>query len=86
MSQTAPFPQELPPCQHHPDRLCPGECQYVLARDQCIHDSPAAAAWRWVVRRIGGIYEIGKLSLVIHDRGVNLSWVDGLVERWRVGR
>jgi hypothetical protein len=30
--------QELPPCPRHPDKLCPGECQYILGRDECIID------------------------------------------------
>lgn len=30
--------QELPECWCHPDKLCPGECQYILARGLCAHD------------------------------------------------
>jgi hypothetical protein len=30
--------QALPPCPSHPDKLCPGECQYVLSAAACIHD------------------------------------------------
>lgn len=30
--------QELPPCPWHPGKLCPGECQYILARDKCWAD------------------------------------------------
>jgi len=33
-----PSQQDLPICYRHPDKLCPGECQYVLPSDQCIHD------------------------------------------------
>lgn len=27
--------QELPDCWRHPDKKCPGECQYVLPSDVC---------------------------------------------------
>lgn len=30
--------QELPPCWRHPDKECPGECQYILAASACFHD------------------------------------------------
>lgn len=33
-----PIPQELPQCHRHTDKKCPGECQYVLRHDQCIHE------------------------------------------------
>jgi hypothetical protein len=42
--------------------------------------------WRWLSNRFGGVHDFGRLSLVIHDHGVNLSWVSGMVERWRIGR
>jgi hypothetical protein len=33
-----PRPQELSPCHRHPDKLCPGECQYILPANACFHD------------------------------------------------
>jgi len=42
--------------------------------------------WRWLSNHFGGVHEFGRLWLVIHDHGVNLSWVSGRVERWRIGR
>jgi len=30
--------QALPPCPSYPDKLCPGECQYILSAAACIHD------------------------------------------------
>ncbi|MGD0109124.1 MAG: hypothetical protein ABSC06_34580 [Rhodopila sp.] len=31
-------PQPLPPCPTYADKLCPGECQYILSAATCIHD------------------------------------------------
>ena len=36
--------QQLPPCPWYPDQLCPGECQYLLPRDACIHEPGEAHA------------------------------------------
>lgn len=41
--------------------------------------------WTRIVHRIGGVHDLWRLSLVIHDRGVHLSWVRDQVERWRIG-
>ena len=30
--------QPLPQCHRHPERECPGECQYLLSSDACLHD------------------------------------------------
>jgi hypothetical protein len=30
--------QPLPRCHRHPRKGCPGECQYILGRDECIID------------------------------------------------
>jgi hypothetical protein len=37
---------DLPCCWRHPALRCPGECQYVLAQDECIHELKAQAAER----------------------------------------
>jgi hypothetical protein len=41
--------------------------------------------WRRIVHWIGGIYDCGRLSLIIHDHGVNVAWVIDRVEKWRIG-
>ena len=30
-----PAPQELSACHRHPERECPGECQYILPGNAC---------------------------------------------------
>jgi hypothetical protein len=35
-----PAQQELPMCWRHPRLRCPGECQYQLMADECIHELP----------------------------------------------
>jgi hypothetical protein len=37
-SSTLPGLQPLPPCHRHDGLFWPGECQYILAAGECIHD------------------------------------------------
>ena len=34
-----PSQQDLPACPWHEGVLCPGECQYVLPADACLHEA-----------------------------------------------
>lgn len=38
-----PSQQELPRCHRHPERLCSGDCQYILRADEGEWDAPAQA-------------------------------------------
>jgi hypothetical protein len=48
-----PWYQELPPCPLKPDKTCPGECQYILAHDECAHEPRG----RRRLRRLGILVE-----------------------------
>jgi hypothetical protein len=43
------YHQELPPCPLMPERACPGECLYILPRDECAHEPRG----RTRLRRLG---------------------------------
>jgi hypothetical protein len=36
--------QELPDCHRHPHLKCPGECQYILGRNECLRAQHRALA------------------------------------------
>jgi hypothetical protein len=38
MNMATPRQQPLPSCHRHPRRKCPGECQYILGHEECLHD------------------------------------------------
>lgn len=40
MRSLVPRSQPLPRCHRHPTRWCPGECQYILPHEACLHDKP----------------------------------------------
>ncbi len=40
--------------------------------------------WRKVVKIAGGVYDIGALSVCIHDRGLLLAWRRIVWKEWKI--
>lgn len=38
--------------------------------------------WKQIVRQIGGVHEIGRLTIVIHDRGAYVAWDQVVQLEW----
>lgn len=38
--------------------------------------------WRIVLKLVGGVHEVGNLSLCVHDRGVIVAWRQVICAEW----
>jgi hypothetical protein len=40
--------------------------------------------WTFIVRKIGGVHEFGRLWIVIHDHGLTIAWKQVEKFDWRL--